>query len=112
MRTVAALLLLVACDDSYKEPLKERYTLLCRFEASCAESTAGLDCDAYEAQLEVHPDPCLVYDDFYIEPCLEQLRDLVDEVAYDPASCGGGVDGGAPACTQAFVASSGGRCPG
>lgn len=106
------LLALVACDDAWKEPVEERYALTCRYEAVCAESVAGLDCDAYIAQLVVRPDPCLTYDDYYIQPCLEQLRDLVDRVELDAAQCGDGIDVEAPACTQAFVEATGGRCGG
>lgn len=110
MRRLWWVFVLGSCDDSWKEPLTERYALTCRYEAVCALSSAGLDCEAYEAQLVVRPDPCLTYDDYYIEPCLEQLRDLVERVELDAAQCGDGADVEAPACTQAFVEVSGGRC--
>jgi hypothetical protein len=112
MRKVWPVLWLFACDDSWKEPVAERYALLCEYQAACAESVEGLDCDAYEAQLEVNPDPCMTYDAFYIEPCLEQLRELVDELQFDPEACGTSPDDRAPACTQAFVKAVGGRCSG
>ncbi|HMV68536.1 MAG TPA: hypothetical protein PKA64_16925 [Myxococcota bacterium] len=102
--------LLLACGDAWKAPLEERYVLVCRYQAVCAESAAGLDCDAYADQLVVRPDPCLTYDDYYVEPCLEQLRDLVDRVEHDAGDCGDGVDVEAPACTQAYVEADGGRC--
>lgn len=103
------LLLLVGCDDAWKDDIATYRVLTCRYEAVCADSTQGLDCDAYADQLVVRADPCLNYDDYYMDACLTQLRDLVEGVE-EEGTCPESRDDAAPACTQAFSPLAGGDC--
>ena len=98
------------CDDTWKAEVMEHDLLFCRFQAQCAESTVGLDCEAYEAQYVARPDPCTNYDDYYMDACLDQLRILVTDVEDDPEECPSDISGGAPACGQAFTSTSYGLC--
>jgi len=94
---------LAGCDAGWEEPVRAYRVLVCRYEAVCAESTLGLDCEAYEDQLKVKPDPCVNYDDYYMEACLTQMRELVQGVEEDPRTCPEDREEGAPACGQAMV---------
>ncbi len=100
----------VACDASWKDDLRAYDGYVCRWQAVCAESAAGLDCEAYEAQLEVRPDPCVTFDAYYMDACLEQLADQESRLALGQSACQTSPTVDAPACTQALVRQTGGAC--
>ena len=104
------LVLLAGCSDAWKGEIYEYRVLTCRYEAVCAASTQGLDCEAYADQLVVRADPCLNYDAFYMDACLTQLHEPVDGVELDASTCPSNQGDGAPASTQAFDALSGADC--
>jgi hypothetical protein len=112
LRSAWCLLAVLAagCDDAWKADVTEYYLLRCEYQELCATTTAGLDCEAYAAQYEARPDPCMIYDDYYGPACLQQLQEYVDILAEDPETCPEGIDGGAPACTQAFTEIAQGTC--
>lgn len=101
---------LAGCDASWRGAIYDYDVYLCRWQAVCAESAAGLDCEAYAAQLEVRPDPCVTYDAYYMDACLEQLADQEARLALGQASCQASPTVEAPACTQAIVRERGGAC--
>ena len=105
------LTLVAGCSDDWKEPIERYDVLVCRYEAQCAESAAGLDCGAYADQLVVKADPCTTWDSYYMDACLAQLEALVVVVEEDPADCPASREEEAPACGQAFTAVSGAGCP-
>jgi hypothetical protein len=102
--------LVAGCDGDWEADVTEYYSLRCAYQERCATSSAGLDCEAYVDQLVVRADPCTLYDDYYIDACLTQLREYIAILDEDRETCPEGVEGGAPACTQAFVATPQGSC--
>ncbi len=111
MRLLVFAALSTACSSANWEIYTaDRAALECRLQEVCAESTAGLDCDAYIAQFEARPNPCVRFDAFYADACIDQLEDLLAESRSDPTTCPADPLDGAPACRQAFVESGGGPC--
>lgn len=111
MRLLCVAMLLSACsDENWKPYTAERAYLECQFQQICAASNDGLDCETYIDQYTPRASPCVRFDDFYADACLDQMEMLLSEVRSDPSVCPTASIDRTPACGQAFVRSSGGAC--